>query len=97
MAFSWWAAKAKVRPVSRFDTICPAIAASPVRPTFWASTNARLASATSRSVGPSLRNRWSSSMTAAVTLSMFVGLVLTVTVSDATGSRDDAANIDVAP
>ena len=34
MAFSWSAAKANVRPVFRFETICPAIAASPVRPHF---------------------------------------------------------------
>ena len=69
-----------MRPVFRFETICPAIAASPVRATFWDSTNARFASATSLSVGPSFRKRWSSSFTAAVTLSMFAGLVLTVTV-----------------
>ena len=36
-------------------------------------------------------------MTAAVTLSMFAGLVLTVTVSEATGSRDEAVNDEVAP
>ena len=36
-------------------------------------------------------------MTAAVTLSMFAGLVLTVTVSEATGSRDDATSDEVAP
>ena len=34
-------------------------------------------------------------MTAAVTLSMFAGLVLTVTVSEATGSRDEATNDEV--
>ncbi len=36
-------------------------------------------------------------MTAAVTLSMFAGLVLTVTVSEATGSRDEAVSDEVAP
>ncbi len=97
IASSCSAVKAKVRPLSRLETICPAIAASLVRPTFWASMNAFFASTTSLSVGPSLRNRSSSSMTAAVTLPMFNGLVLTVTVSVPAGSREDAVNDEVAP